>query len=183
MAPSKSLAVILASAAASSPCSSLVLTPASAPAGPVAPGGERELDRRVRCADGADGHLADRGLEARRRRRELPVAGAQADDREAALVVGRRGERRRRRRGVLGHDGGALERLALVVLHQPADAARSGPPREVRRAARPPGPRATASDFHASSCLSWKSGKPSKYMLAARAWPFLRAAPLAGRPS
>ena len=37
MAPSKSLAVILASAAASSAWSSLVLTPARAPAGPVAP--------------------------------------------------------------------------------------------------------------------------------------------------
>jgi hypothetical protein len=87
---------------------------------------EDEVDRRVRLADGADGHLAARGLVARRRSGNRPRSGLHADDRVAAPVVGRGGERGGRRGGVFSRYRCALDGLTLFVLDRAADAAGLG---------------------------------------------------------
>ena len=91
-----------------------------------------------------------RGLVAPGRDLERPHAGPQAQQAPPPSIIYRAGERRGRRVGVLGHDGGAPDGPALLVLDRALDSAQSAPEHSSPTAARPAhlrsapeGPRAT----------------------------------------
>ena len=156
-----------------------MFTPASAPAAPVAPAA------RVNSTGGFGAPIVRMGtwptegwkpgadavsfqLPARRpmiEKRPLSSVVAVNDGGDAA--------------GFSADHGGALQRLALVVLHQPADATRLGHHGKCAEQHDHQGRERQLQTFTHRSVSPWKSGKPSKYMLA----PTVMAMPYTRRPA